>query len=172
LRQCREIPGISKAQIAVGVLAVVAFGVAQLVGLAQRLNAVSPVVGVWRLTELTTTGPGGNTNRNPQPGLLIFTTHYYSFNAVTSDSPRSELPATDATDKQRADAFGPYHSTAGTYEIRGHEIVFKRIAAKNPSAMRPGNSETDTFRMEGKDKLWMIEPRQQNPVIWRLTRVE
>jgi hypothetical protein len=163
---------LTKALIVTGVLASLIIGVVQKVASAQPRNAVSPIIGVWRLTELTTTGPSGKTNPNPQPGLLIFTGRYYSFNAVTSDAPRPELPipATSATDKQKADAFGPFHAVAGTYEIKGNELRFSRVVAKAPTSMLPGNSEIDAFRMEG-DTLWMTESRQ-NPVTWKLKRVE
>jgi hypothetical protein len=153
-----------------GILVGVLTGAAQIVGLAQRAIPVSPVVGVWRVSQLTTTGRDGKTNPDPQPGLLIFTTQYYSFNAVTSDIPRSDLPV-PANEKQQAEAFGPFHAVSGTYEVKGGTIIFKRIAAKNPNSMHPGNSEIYTFRMEGKDVLWLSEARQ-NPVTWKLTRVE
>src|SRR5262249_42787916 len=110
-------------------------------------------------------------NTNPEPGVLIFTQHFYSLNAVTSEGPRPELPQTGASDKQRADAFAAFDAVSGSYEIKGNQIIFHRIAAKNPAAMRPGNSATDTFRLEGNDTLWMTEARNP-PVTWKLTRLE
>ena len=168
-------PASTKAMGAVAVIVMLVVGVMQTIGAAQRGRVVAPLVGVWRQSELTTTGLDGRTrvNPHPEPGLLIFTARYYSFNAVTSDGPRPALPVplTAATDKQLADAFGPFHAVVGTYEIEGNRIMLTRIAAKNPNSMRTGNSEFDTFRLEGTDTLWLTEQRQ-NPVTWRLTRVE
>ena len=61
-----------------GILSGLVIGAAQMVSLAQRGAPPSSVVGVWRVSELTTTGPDGKTNPEAQPGLLIFTTRYYS----------------------------------------------------------------------------------------------
>jgi len=129
------------------------------------------LVGVWRIAETITTGPDGKRNPSPQPGLLIFTKRHYSVTFVTSDSPRPELPATGATDRQRSEAFGAFDSVAGTYEVKGDQILFTRIVAKNPNAMRPGASATDTLRFEGPDTLWLTEPREY-PRMWKLTRLE
>src|SRR5262245_3674876 len=130
-----------------------AFGAA-LDAVGQGNAAPSPsIVGVWRLAEVITEGPNEKRNTNPQPGVLIFTQHFYSANVVTSEAPRPELPATGATDEQRADAFGAFDAVTGGYEIMGSQIVFTRIASKNPNAMRPGSKAMNTFRLEG-DTLW------------------
>jgi hypothetical protein len=170
-------------RMAVPAAAIVVFllSVSQVVGVAQRGTASSPIVGVWRVTERTTTGPNGKKNASPQPGVRIFTAHYYSTNVVTTDAPRPEL-ADNATDKQVADAFGPFTANAGAYEIKGNEILIKTIVAKLPAAMRPGSGETLTFRMEGKDTLWLTQKPGaaalgadrpvENPTTWKLTRLE
>ncbi len=158
--------------VVVGVL--IAF--AEIVGVAQRGNAVSPVVGVWRVVELT--GPDGKKNTNPQPSVRIFTPRYYSIVEVEAETPRPELPPTGKrTDKQVADAFGPFRANAGTYEVKGSEISYKRIAAKEPAVMRAGNTATDTLRVEGKDTLWLTVKTSQdgpvaNPTTFKLTRLE
>lgn len=45
------------------------------------------VQGVWRVTEVTTTGLNGTTNRQPQPGLWIFTGKHFSIVGVNSERP-------------------------------------------------------------------------------------
>ena len=57
---------IAKPLLAVGFLGVL-LGVVQNVGLAQRGSSNSPVIGVWRITESTYTGPNARTVTNPQP---------------------------------------------------------------------------------------------------------
>ena len=137
----------------------------------------SPVVGVWHIAERATAGSDSEKNTNPQPGVRIFTQRYYSFTEVTADAPRPDFPAQGSTDKQRADAWGPFTGQAGTYEIKGNELTTKRIAAKNPSVMKAGSFTTYTFRMEGNDTLWLTEKTSesgpvQTPLTIKLTRLE
>ena len=140
--------------------------------------ANSAAIGVWRVAEETTTGPNGRKNTNPQPGVLIFTQRYYSVNEVTANAPRPELPPPDKrTDKQVADAFGPFTGQAGTYEIKGNELTYRPIAAKNPNVMRAGHFFVDTFRMEGNNTLWLTGKANNagpiaNPGTTKLTRLE
>jgi hypothetical protein len=163
--------------VAAVVLAGVLIGVGQFVGLAQSAST-SEIIGVWRVSEVTTPGPNGRKVTDPQPSLGIFTPRYFSAIAVTSDAPRPEsAPGEQQTDKQLADAFGAFRAQAGTYEIKGNEITYRIIVTKNPSGMRAGSFVTDTFRMEGKDTLWLTRKATdagpaRNPTTWKLTRLE
>jgi hypothetical protein len=157
-------------------IVVVLVGIAQVAGVAQSRGAKSPVVGVWRLSEVTETGANARTITTPQPGLIIFTPRYYSIELVTSDAPRPELPQQGATDKQRADAFGPFTANAGTYDIKGNELMTTIMTAKNPNAMKSG-SQTFTFKMDGKNTLLLTQTRGlngpvANPATVKFTRVE
>ena len=126
---------------------------------------------------MTITGPNARTIASPQPGLYIFTPRYYSIDMVTSDTPRPDLPQQGATDKQRADAFGPFTANAGTYAIKGNELTNTIIAAKNPNAMTSGGFQVFTFQMDGKKTLWLTQKANQNgpatnPTTIKLTRME
>jgi hypothetical protein len=95
---------------------------------------------------------------------------------VTSDTPRPELPL-QATDKQVADAYRPFTANAGTYEIKGDELTYKIIVGKSPETMHEGNFRVVTFRMEGKDTLWLTQKATPagaltNPTTVKLTRLE
>jgi hypothetical protein len=154
---------------------VVLVGIAQVVGIAQSGNAKSPVIGVWRSSEVITTGPNAGTTA-AQPGLIIFTPRYYSMDLVTSKGPRPELPQQGATDKQRADAFVFFTGNAGTYDIKGNELMTTIITAKNPNAMKKG-SQVFTFKMDGKNTLLLTQTSglngpEANPATIKLTRVE
>jgi hypothetical protein len=160
--------------LAAGLLGVLICAV-EMVGLAQRGS--SSVAGVWRASEVTHTGSNARSIMNPQPNVIIFTQRYYSYDAVTSDAPRPELPAQAATDKQIADAYRHFSGRAGTYDLKGNELTLKRIAANNPNAMRDGQFEVGTFRMEGNNTLWFSEKATENgpitnPTTFRLTRLE
>ena len=165
--------------LAVGVLLTALVGITQRVGLAQ--GALSqPFVGVWQVAEIDDTGPNAKKNVNPQPGVVIFVSRYYSVNVVTSDAPRAELPRGKLNElplKQVVDAFGPFAAEAGTYDVKGNEITYRRIAAQNPNAMRTGNYSVDTFRFDGKDTLWLTGKSNQdgpesNPQTVKLTRMQ
>jgi hypothetical protein len=162
--------------LATGFLGVL-IGIVQIVGFAQRDSSSASIIGVWRITELTRTGPNARTRTNPQPSVIIFTRGYVSTNRVTSDEARPELPAKGATDRQIADAYRAFAGGAGTYEIKGTEITMKPIVAKNPNTMRTGSIDVETLRMEGKDTLWLTEKATQdgpvaNPLTTKFTRLE
>src|SRR3954452_7912361 len=76
------------------------------------------LVGVWKITEVTTTGVGGRTLTNLQPSILIFTPRYFSVTQIGSESPRADLPdPSKPTDKELADSVRPFAARAGTYEV-------------------------------------------------------
>jgi hypothetical protein len=160
--------------LAGAVLGVVSVVVAH--GAEQRGNSTSSIVGVWKLSETTTTGPNAKTVTSPQPGLRIYTRQHYSVTSVGSDKPRVELPEKGATDKQLAEAWRPFAANAGTYEIKGNEITHRPSVAKNPGVMRAGNFLVDTFKLEG-DTLWLTAKSNAsgpvaNPGTSKYTRLE
>jgi hypothetical protein len=151
-------------------------GVYGIVGMAQK--STSPVTGVWRVAEVTTTGQNARKVTAPQPGLYIFTSGHYAIETVNTDSARPDLPPPDKrTDKQIADAFGPFTANAGSYEVKGNEVTFKIEVAKNPATMRAGSFQISTFRLEGKNTLLLTTKANndgpaQNPFTTKLTRIE
>jgi len=139
-------------------------------GITAQTATAGFVVGVWRISEVMS--PDKSTrNTAPQPGIIIFTRGYYSFNVVRSESPRPELPATGATDKQLADAFGPFDAVAGSYQVNGNQLKYARIAAKNPNGMRPGTTSTASFTRLADDTMLLMEDRPQSST-WKLSRIE
>lgn len=118
-------------------------GVLLILGLAWTVQAQKPaaasIVGVWRVSEVTLSGENPRTIANPEPGLQIFTRTHYSFTAVAYDRKRVDLPTDrEPTEKEYAEAFGPFIAQAGTYELNGTAVTFRRIVAKVPNNMRPG----------------------------------
>ena len=167
---------LSRRTLAGGTLAAIAL--ASSVAVIARQGNSPSIVGVWRVSEVTFTGPNARKLTNPQPGLRIFTQRHYSINEVTAEKPRPELPDAPAqgTDKQLAEAFGPFTGQAGTYEIRGNEITTRPIAAKSPNTMRPRNFATSTIAVDGKTLTITGKSSPAgpiaNPTTIRLTRVE
>jgi hypothetical protein len=136
------------------------------------------VTGVWRVTERTekTIGPGVSTNRNPQPGVMIFTKSYYSIMVVSGDKARPSLPqdTSSATAAELLAVFVPFTANSGTYEIKGDELTTHAIVAKHPAGMQ--TSMLIKFKLDGSQLTLTLVSENGVPVptptIVKLTRVE
>jgi len=142
----------------------------------QSASAQGKPEGVWKITEITTTGPNARTITNPQPGLLILTKKYYSLVEIMGDKPRPDLPQRDATDAQKVATWTPFAATSGTYEVKGTTLTARGIVAKSPGQMAPGNFGTIDFKIEGNTLTITIKANQAgplaNPYTVKLTRLE
>jgi len=138
----------------------------------------NPLQGVWKVSEVTTTGPKGAKQAAPQPGFYIFTGKHYSIVTVNSDQPRPDLPPAPATAtlEQLQASWGEFTAQSGTYEVKGSEVTFHALAAKNPSAMKAGSFSTSAFKIEGSTLTLVSKATQAgpstNPTTRKLTRVE
>ena len=128
-----------------------------------QTKSVTPAMldGVWKISEIVTTGANAATNRSPQPSLVIFTKGYYSILSVNGTQPRPKVaqakdPAklTDAEKLARYEQWSPFTANSGTCEIKGATLTRRPIVAKNEAVMT-GPSVTEDVQMEG-DSLWLI----------------
>lgn len=143
------------------------------------------IQGVWRVIEVTTTGPDGFHNREPQPGLFIFTRRHYS---IIRDGSREVRPTvTDPNNITAAEAlaiFGPLMAQSGSYEVTDTTLKVTPMVAKVPPPNgRYGGSNSWTFKVGG-DTLWLTQlddlkerlaglgGKTPNPMTLRLIRVE
>jgi hypothetical protein len=143
-------------------------------------QATSPSIqGVWQTVEITLPGPTSRTITipEPRPNLTVVTARYYSRVQVEAEGPRPVISdvAKATADELRA-AWGPFVAEAGTYEVTGHLITMRPIAAKNAAAMAPGAFTTWSYRLEGST-LWVTAERNQNgpivnPVTVKSVRIE
>lgn len=111
--------------------------------------------GAWRVTEVVVTGANAATNKNPQPGLYVFTKQHYSIVAVNATAPRKDFDApkdparlTDAEKLARFEVWNPFTANSGTYQVSGNVLTTRPLVAKNPSVMA-GPAGTREFRIEG-----------------------
>jgi hypothetical protein len=158
------------------------FGVGAIVLLTGHAVSAQPkggsVQGVWRVVEVTITGPEPRTIVfSGRPNLTIITPKHYSRVEVQADDPRPVLAdvAKATADELRA-AWGPFVAEAGTYEVTGDLLTMRPIASKNPAVMGPGVFITYSYKLEG-DTLWVTQQRNEkaafaNPVTFKLARVE
>ena len=170
-------------KLMLAVAAVAVAGLMALVGapLLSQLSAASPstIQGVWRVTEVTTTGTDGSTNKSPQPSLYIFTAKHYSLIRINGTTSRPDMPQgqqTKATAAQLLAVWGPVTANSGTYELAGGKLTTHAIVAKNTFAMAKGASSVSSYKLDGKTLTITSERNPSgpvaNPTTWKLTRVE
>jgi hypothetical protein len=137
------------------------------------------IQGVWKVTQVKTTGANAQTIANPQPGLYFFTASHYAIMIVQGDKPRPDVPLAETNnmtaDQLRA-AWGPFTANAGTYELAGDTLTTKAIVAKNEGVMKTGNFRTSVVKLEGKTLTITTKASDsgpaQNPTTTTLTRIE
>jgi hypothetical protein len=157
----------------------VVVAVLALTSLSLLAQSKPSIQGVWRIAEVTTTGPNAYTNKSPQPGLYIFTAKHYS---LVRDTAREVRPAIkDITNPTAAEAlatFNPFQGQAGTYEVSGTTLKVTPAVAKVPPASgKYGTTASYSLKMQG-ETLWLTQVLGNrgtpvaNPGTIRLTRVE
>jgi hypothetical protein len=173
-------------KLTLAVVATAVAGLMALVGdplLSQSRAASEPTIqGVWRVTEVTTTGKDASTNKSPQPGLYIFTGRHYSLVRVTASTARPDLGPEDypkATAAQLLALWGPsaFAAFSGTYELAGGKLTTRPVVARSPRPMAPGAFSTSSYKLDGKT-LTITQERGfdgkpvANPTTLKLTRIE
>jgi hypothetical protein len=140
----------------------------------------SAIQGVWRVTEVTTTGPNASTNKNPQPSQYIFTPKHFSLIRINGTTARPDLPQdmTTATAAQLVAVYGSALSAqAGTYEVAGGKLTTRAVVAKGNVPMAPGAFSTSSYKLDGKTLMITSErgfdgKPVENPTTWKLTRID
>jgi hypothetical protein len=142
----------------------------------QSAPAQGKLEGVWKVMEVTLTGPNAQKITNPQPNIVMFAKKYFSRVLVLGDKPRPDLPQKDATDAQKVATWAPFFASAGTYEVKGATFTLKDLVNKNPIGMAPGNFGTYDFKIEGNTLTITTKATQNgpaaNPFTMKLVRLE
>src|SRR5437868_6419624 len=100
-------------------LALLAAAVLSVSAKAQKIE------GVWSITEVTTTGANGRTEKATQPSMYLFTKKHYSIIYVASDSPRDMTDSSKMTADQLRKVFvDSFIANAGTYELKAGKLTF------------------------------------------------
>jgi hypothetical protein len=142
----------------------------------QSSSAQGKIEGVWKVTEVSMSGPQGFKNTNPQPSLFIFAKKYYTAVGITSDKPRPVQPLEKATDAQKVAAWAEFDVHAGTYEVKGTTLTTHDAITKNPEEMKPGSFGSFDFKIEGNTLMLILKAMGSgplpNPLTYILVRVE
>ena len=142
----------------------------------QSAAAQGKLEGVWKVTEVSMSGPDAFKETNPQPSLFVFTKKHFSTSSITADKPRPVQPTDKATDAQKLAAWEGFDAEAGTYEIKGTNLIMQGVVAKDPEDMQPGKPHIYDFKIEGNTLSLTVKVNQDgplpNPMNFKLVRVE
>jgi len=137
---------------------------------AQEEAAAPSVEGVWRITEIVTTGANAATNASPQPSLVIFTRGHYSYVNVNGTQPRptyapAKDPAklTDAEKIARFEQWNRFAANSGTYQINGTTLSRRPIVAKNVTVMTTNPPFVAEFTLEGDTLVLITKSAAEQP---------
>jgi hypothetical protein len=121
----------------------------------SRRQQSNPVMGAWRVIEVTRDSAGTRITRPAQPGLYLFTHRHYSVTRVDGTTPRRDFPPElRRTSDTYLEIWGPFAAHAGTFEVQTDLLVMRPTVAKNPSGMVPNLFMTNNWRIAG-DTLWI-----------------
>lgn len=133
--------------------------------------------GVWRLSEIATTGDNAGTKQISQPSMYLFTKKHYSIIYVVSDKPRPEADAaTMSADDLRNVFVDSFIANAGTYEYKNGKLTVHPMVAKSPGYMKEGTWSTYSVKMDGSNLTLVTDSSSSGPSTrvstFKLNRVE
>ena len=121
------------------------FSLAAMPGYSQSKN---PLMGAWKVTEVT--NPGQPPLTNPQPGLYVFSEKHYSAVRIQGNRPLPDYPSNDkATDADKVQVFNSLYMNTGAYTVNGNTLITMPQVAKSAFAMAPGRKTEYTFTISG-----------------------
>jgi hypothetical protein len=133
-------------------------------------EAAPPIEGVWRITEIVTTGANAATNSSPQPSLVIFTRGHYSYLSVNGTAARPEFAAakdpaklTDAEKIARFEQWNPFGANSGTYDLNGTTLTRRPIVAKNVTVMTTNPPIVAEFTLNGDTLVLITKSAEGQP---------
>jgi hypothetical protein len=135
-------------------------------GIFASAQSRAGIQGVWRVTEIISTGPNGWDNSSPQPGYYFFTKKHYSIIYVGADRPRPLLPdiSKATADELRQVFVNSFVANAGTYRLLKGKLYISRVVAKDPIHMQPGQDTTSSVKIVGNRMTITVEQLGGVPV--------
>jgi hypothetical protein len=132
------------------------------------------LIGVWKLTEVVTTGPDARLIPNVQPMISFVNKKHMGILGYMSDKPMPELPQ-NPTDAQVVAALNSLWARADTYEVNGNTVSLRNIVAKDTNT-KPGDILIARYRFEADTLLMTVISDKngplENPYILKFTRLE
>ena len=176
-----KMSGISRAA-ALGLAAAIAVSVpASIAQAASKGSAEGSVEGVWKITNVVTSGANAATASSPQPSVVIFTRGHYAYvsggNQPRKASPASKDPSklTDAEKLAKFEEWEGLTGQAGTFDVKGTTLTRHPTVAKNVTVMTTDGPIAQAFKLKG-DTLVLISKsaagRPASETRTTLTRVQ
>ena len=108
------------------------------------------LTGSWSVTEVKTTGPNASTSATRNRGCTYLPERITASrrSIVMRLVPNLRTCRRPLLTELLA-VYGPYTANSGTYEVRGGNVTFRPVLAKNPGAMAPGSANVSSFRIAG-----------------------
>ena len=146
----------------------------------QASQSPHPIRGVWRNIERVipgATNPGdrrdpfahvpAGTQRDVQPGLLIFTEKHYSRTTDIAVQPRPTAdyanPGKPTLEELQA-RWGPFAANAGTYELSGDTLTLRALVSKEPRDQTSGGFARLRVQMDGNTLSLTPFERSDGPI--------
>jgi hypothetical protein len=124
------------------------FTLAALAPTTGHAQAKNPLMGAWKVTEVT--NPGQPTITNVQPGLYVFSEKHYSAVRIQGTRPLPAYPSNDkATQADKAQVFDSLYMNTGGYTVSGNTLTTMPQVAKSAFAMAPGRKTEYNFTISG-----------------------
>lgn len=134
---------------------------------AHTISAQS-IEGAWEIISINN---AGSINSEPQPSLMLFTEHHYSFvwsfvDATMRGFQKRWIP----TDAEKIQRFGEIIVNTGTYAIKDGQLTVYPVVAKNPEFIgghmifdirwvkdQPVLTPLDEYSFDGIQPPWVSE---------------
>jgi hypothetical protein len=153
--------GISRAA-AVGLAVAIAVSAsASLAQAARKGSTEGSIEGVWKITNVATSGANAATTSSPQPSVIIFTRGHYAYVSGGSQPRKASPPPKDSnklTDAEKLAKFEEWDGLtgqAGTFDVKGTTLTRHPTVAKNVAVMTTDGPIAQEFKLKG-DSLVLI----------------
>lgn len=128
----------------------------------EEATASNPLIGVWKVTEVTFADPETPGFTFPQPGYIIITKNHMSSTAILGEEPRAELPE-NPTDAQKATEYDRLVANVATYELEGNTITEHNLLSGDPNT-KPSDFWSAEYKFEGGDLFLAAKATQDGPI--------
>ena len=145
-----------------------------LLSVPPAMAQVKKLMGVWKLTEVITTGPDARVISNVQSMVSFVNERHMGILGFLSDKPMPELPK-NPTDAQLVATLNSFWARADTYEVSGNTVSLHNIVAKDPNT-KPGDVFIVKFKFEADTLVMTVmgdtNDPLENPYNLKFTRLE
>ena len=148
--------------VALGLAAVIAVSVpASIAHAARKGSTEGSLEGVWKITNVVTSGANAATISSPQPSVVIFTRGHYAYVSGGNAPRKAAVAAKDPdklTDAEKLAKFQEWDGLtgqAGTFDVKGATLTRHPTVAKNVAVMTTDGPITQEFKVKG-DSLVLI----------------